>query len=552
MAENQELVSYVVDRPYDRPLNHWSVATVDQTASKIKETPDESDNDACQISLKLASDIIPQFDGRSIPVWEFTKICRDVWKAVKSNERQFLIRIIEQKILKEAKSYARRRRNTYDINELLESLEKAFTLLDTLDALQTCMSNIYQRTGESAFQYGNRVNELLDDILDALGRECGADIIYGIKRRALENACNCYITGLSSKIELQMRQKNPATLQAAIDLAIDEEEYYKNRSRVYRDDIRRDRRERGRDRRLDVRRTRDAPETVRVNKVEATRTADDKSSLYCHNCRRTGHKTRDCRYNGRQESSHPFKKRQGYYDQKYSNKRCRDDHYNHQAQPQNNPDNLNSRNAPQTSALRGIAIVDNNFPIEQNGIIGMSFLTKQQALLSFKEKLPSSLILENEEIPFCKHPSFDLPPRTRKSIKIPVKNYNLEEGYIKRIDCGPGIFVGEAVVKPKDGHIKIFAINCTHHPVNLTIPPVELEDFEVLPPLARSARLGNPDNSPVTNFDVDIEYEAIISTCFSASEELVQENSKRNNNDAVDCISDLNNLPVRFVGVPVQ
>ncbi|KAH0552454.1 hypothetical protein KQX54_010269 [Cotesia glomerata] len=333
MAENQELVSYVVDRPYVRPLNHWSVATVDQTASKIKETPDESDNDACQISLKLASDIIPQFDGKSIPVWEFTKICRDVWKAVKSNERQFLIRIIEQKIVKEAKSYARRRRNTYDINELLESLEKAFTPRDTLDALQT------------------------HDILDAIGRECGADIIYGIKRRALENACNCYITGLSSKIELQVCQKNPAMLQAAIDLAIDEVEYYKNRSRVYRDDIRRDRRERGRDRRLDVRRTRDAPETVRVNKVEATRTADDdKSSLYCHNCRRTGHKTRDCRYNGRQESSHPFKKRQGYYDQNYSNKRRRDDRYNYQAQPQNNPDNLNSRNAPQTSALRGIAV----------------------------------------------------------------------------------------------------------------------------------------------------------------------------------------------------
>lgn len=149
-----------------------------------------------------------------------------------------------------------------------------------------------------------------------------------------------------------------------------------------------------------------------------------------------------------------------------------------------------------TTNLRGVEIkfqiVDNDFPIVQSGILGMSFLTKQEAIIAFREKIPGELILGDEKIRFCNHPSFDLPPRSKKLVSIPVNNINQREGYVRRINAGPGIYLGEVLATQRDGVVQIFAINSTTEHVNITVPPVQLEDFEARPPLARSARLGSP------------------------------------------------------------
>lgn len=149
-----------------------------------------------------------------------------------------------------------------------------------------------------------------------------------------------------------------------------------------------------------------------------------------------------------------------------------------------------------TTVLRGIEIkfqiVGDSFPIEQAGILSKAFLTKQEAIIAFRDKMPSKLILGCEEISFCNHPSFDLPPRTKKLVSIPVKNVNQRKGYVRKISLGPGIYLGEVLATQENGFIKVFAINCTTNYVNLTVPPIELEEFEIHPPLARTVRLGDP------------------------------------------------------------
>ena len=40
-------------------------------------------------------------------------------------------------------------------------------------------------------------------------------------------------------------------------------------------------------------------------------------------------------------------------------------------------------------------VVDDNFPIDQDGIIGVALLRKQEAVIKFRKKLPGSLFIGN-------------------------------------------------------------------------------------------------------------------------------------------------------------
>lgn len=140
-------------------------------------------------------------------------------------------------------------------------------------------------------------------------------------------------------------------------------------------------------------------------------------------------------------------------------------------------------------------IVDDSFPIQQSGILGVEFLRKQDAVLTFKNYLPGNLSFGRDKINFVESPSFDLPPRTKKLLTIPVIDNKVETGYIEKINVGPGVFLGEALAQSYNGFVKIFAINTTTDHVNITIPPIKLEKFELLPHLPRTTRTTDPDRN---------------------------------------------------------
>ena len=62
----------------------------------------------------------------------------------------------------------------------------------------------------------------------------------------------------------------------------------------------------------------------------------------------------------------------------------------------------------------------------------------------------------------------------KKQIQMKLKNTNLREGYVRRILCGPGIFLGVFSVRNQNNMVKVFIINSTTKEVDLTIPPFEL------------------------------------------------------------------------------
>ena len=141
-------------------------------------------------------------------------------------------------------------------------------------------------------------------------------------------------------------------------------------------------------------------------------------------------------------------------------------------------------------------VVDDSFPISQNGIIGISFLRKQEAILKFREKLPGSLFLGDNEIRFSEHNTYELEPRTKHLIKIPIKNKDLKTGYLKRVNTGEGVYLGEALVSNNDGYAFAFCTNTTTKNINLSLPSVEIKPFETFDPPPRTAQKSDSQVDP--------------------------------------------------------
>ena len=66
-------------------------------------------------------------------------------------------------------------------------------------------------------------------------------------------------------------------------------------------------------------------------------------------------------------------------------------------------------------------VVDENFPINEVGILGMPFLGSRNAILRFSNDEPDSLQIDNEHF-LLSSSSFKLPPRSKCLIALPVRN----------------------------------------------------------------------------------------------------------------------------------
>lgn len=134
-------------------------------------------------------------------------------------------------------------------------------------------------------------------------------------------------------------------------------------------------------------------------------------------------------------------------------------------------------------------VVPNNFAIEQDGLLGMEFLTDHDAIIYIRKGVVTTDI---GCFSFQLSKAFILPARTRKIISVPVENHNVDIGYLARINAGPGIFLGENLVKQENGHVKIYCINTTNRDIQLTLPPVEIEECSVVKPGPRTPRKAEP------------------------------------------------------------
>ncbi|CAB0043459.1 unnamed protein product [Trichogramma brassicae] len=137
-----------------------------------------------------------------------------------------------------------------------------------------------------------------------------------------------------------------------------------------------------------------------------------------------------------------------------------------------------------------VNIVDDNFPISFDGILGMEFLREQQAVLSFKE---NELVISNADIakiPFINYDTLFLPARTKTLVAVKLQPNSASNGYVPRIDAGPGIFAGECLVTNASNEAKLFFINATVEDVELTMAPVALVAYDTVD--KKAVRIARP------------------------------------------------------------
>ena len=134
-------------------------------------------------------------------------------------------------------------------------------------------------------------------------------------------------------------------------------------------------------------------------------------------------------------------------------------------------------------------VVPNNFAIDQDGLLGMTFLKDQDAVIDIKR---GSITSKLGTIPFRRCKTFVIAARSRQVISVPIENADTETGYLPLVTTGIGVFLGENIVRQVDGYAKVYCLNTTTRNVELTIPPLEIEEYEVIKPGPRTARQAEP------------------------------------------------------------
>ena len=80
----------------------------------------------------------------------------------------------------------------------------------------------------------------------------------------------------------------------------------------------------------------------------------------------------------------------------------------------------------------------------------------------------------------------------------------MKEGYLPLINAGPGIYIGEVLVSPRQGNITIYSINTNTKDVELIIPPVKLEEFDIVNITNNKNHSKSEDNS-LTSINARVE-----------------------------------------------
>lgn len=81
-------------------------------------------------------------------------------------------------------------------------------------------------------------------------------------------------------------------------------------------------------------------------------------------------------------------------------------------------------------------VVETTFPIEQNGILGSEFLKAVGANVSYTQQCVK---VEDQEVSFTNRKLVCVPTRTSIVFHYHVRNPEISEGYISRIESLPGV-----------------------------------------------------------------------------------------------------------------
>lgn len=120
-------------------------------------------------------------------------------------------------------------------------------------------------------------------------------------------------------------------------------------------------------------------------------------------------------------------------------------------------------------------IVQENFPIQQSGILGSQFLRQNSVNLDYLNK---RLQLQNMFIPFDEPEKITVHARTANPFHVKIANPEIQKGYVPPLRVCKGIFVGNAIVSNDKGRAYLRIFNTTNEDLDIEVPTIRLEEFE--------------------------------------------------------------------------
>ena len=112
-------------------------------------------------------------------------------------------------------------------------------------------------------------------------------------------------------------------------------------------------------------------------------------------------------------------------------------------------------------------LVEDEFPIPQDGIIGSDFFNQCKANVNYKT---NHLEWDDIRIPFEPKEILTIPARTNSQLYIQVANPELKEGYVPKLNLAEGVYLGNALVTVRDGKAHLRVINTIEEDYDLFMP----------------------------------------------------------------------------------
>lgn len=121
-------------------------------------------------------------------------------------------------------------------------------------------------------------------------------------------------------------------------------------------------------------------------------------------------------------------------------------------------------------------LVEDDFPIPQDGILGSDFFKQFRAKVNYQQ---NQLEWSNICIPFEeKEEIFIIPPRAISQMHIKIANPEIREGYVPRLNVIEGIYLGNALVTVRDGRAQLQVVNTNEEEERVYIPTIKIYEFE--------------------------------------------------------------------------
>ncbi|KAL0130246.1 hypothetical protein PUN28_002084 [Cardiocondyla obscurior] len=227
---------------------------------------------ASTFKLKDARAMIPTVDGTNhAQTKEFLKACAYAAKHVTHKDTETLLEAVLCTKLKGAALLDFDARDITTFDQFLKEFEKTYLRKKGTSRLQTEMSALKQKYGESATTYGQRVQKTAMELYEAMTDE--EEMTSEQKRTVLKliqpQALHYFHMGLTDDIKTMVRSQHFETLKDAIKGAVEEEK-------------------------IRVTKHKGTYEKTRTNE---THEKPRSSSITCNKCGKAGHIARECRSN---------------------------------------------------------------------------------------------------------------------------------------------------------------------------------------------------------------------------------------------------------------